>query len=97
MRAQRGGWVGGAGHDGFLLAAVTVRAGDVGQAGHAEVDGAAAGCEAVELGEFVGGGGEADVEAFGFAGPVLPAGFVDAGEQVVADGYESWPLVRVEA
>lgn len=48
------------------------------------------------MGEFVGGGGEADVEAFGFTGPVLLSGFVDSGEQVVADGDEPCPLAGVD-
>src|SRR4249919_1377215 len=53
-------------------------AGEVGQVGHAEVDGGAAGGELVELGEFLLGGGEADGEPVGFAEPALAAGFVDA-------------------
>ena len=72
-------------------------AGDVGEAGHAEVDRGATGREVVELGEFVRGGGEADLEAVGFADPALPLGFVDAGDQVVADAHQSGPLGRVNA
>jgi hypothetical protein len=37
------------------------------------------------LGGLVLGAGEADFEAFGFAGPALLFGFGDAGEEVVAD------------
>ena len=57
-----------------------------GGAGHSEVGhGAAAGGDLVHLGEFVAGGGEADLQALGFAGPVFVLGFADAGDQVVAD------------
>jgi hypothetical protein len=52
--------------------------------GHAEVHGGGAG-SAVDLGEFVFGAGEADLEAFGFAEPAFAFGFGDAGGQVVAD------------
>src|SRR6266480_2220468 len=51
--------------------------------GHAEVGGAVG--AAVDLGELVFGAGEADFEAFGFAGPAFAFGFGDAGEEVVAD------------
>ena len=56
-------------------------------AGHSEVGhgGAAAGGDLVHLGEFVAGGGEADLQPLGFAGPVFVLGFADAGDQVVAD------------
>jgi integrase len=49
------------------------------------VDGVAAGCELIELGEFGGRGGEADVEAFDLAEPVLLLGFGDSVAEVVAD------------
>ena len=39
----------------------------------------AAGGDLVHLGEFVAGGGEADLESFGFAGPAFAFGFGDAG------------------
>jgi hypothetical protein len=39
----------------------------------------------VDLGEFVVGGGEADLEAFDFAEPAFAFGFGDAGGEVVAD------------
>ncbi len=40
---------------------------------------------AVDLGELVLGAGEADFEAFGFAGPAFAFGFGDAGGEVAAD------------
>jgi hypothetical protein len=62
----------------------------------AQVDGGvAAGDEPVGLGELGVGGGEADFESFGFAGPAFPLGFVDAGGQVAADFFQSWPLCWV--
>jgi hypothetical protein len=39
----------------------------------------------VDLGEFVLGAGEADLESFGFAEPAFAVGFGDAGDEVVAD------------
>ena len=56
-------------------------------AGHSEVGhgGAPAGGDLVHLGEFLFGGGEADLQAFGFAGPAFAVGFAGAGDQVVAD------------
>ena len=33
------------------------------------------------------GGGEADLESFGFAGPAFAFGLGDAGQEVVADTY----------
>ena len=59
--------------------------------------GCAAGDEPVGLGEFGIGGGEADFEAFGFAGPAFAVGFGDAGGQVAADGGQAGPLGRVDA
>ena len=63
-------------------------------AGHSEVDhgGAVAGGDLVHLGEFLVGGGEADLQAPGFAGPVFTLGFADAGDQVAADLGQPWPL-----
>jgi hypothetical protein len=49
----------------------------------------------VDLGEFVFSPGEADFEAFGFAGPAFAFGFGDAGGQVVADLGEPVALGRV--
>ncbi len=57
--------------------------GFAGGGGHAEVGGAVG--AAVDLGELVLGAGEADFEAFGFAGPAFAFGFSDAGDEVVAD------------
>src|SRR5215469_14670267 len=58
--------------------------------GHAEVGGAVG--AAVDLGELVFGAGEADFEAFGFAGPAFTFGFGDAGDEVVADLGDPGPL-----
>jgi hypothetical protein len=54
--------------------------------------GAAAGGDLVHLGEFVAGGGEADLQALGVAGPAFALGFADAGDQVVADFGQPGPL-----
>jgi len=54
--------------------------------GHAEADGfGPAGEGEFDLGEFVVGGGEADPERFGLAGPAFALGLGDAGGQVAAD------------
>jgi hypothetical protein len=67
--------------------------GDVAVGGYAEADGlGAAGGGHVGLGEFAGGGGEADLEAFGFAGPAFAFGFGDAGVEVVADFFQAAAL-----
>jgi hypothetical protein len=58
---------------------------------HAEVGGGAP----VDLGEFVLGAGEADFEAFDFAGPAFAFGFGDAGGEVVADLCEPVALGQV--
>ena len=52
-----------------------------------EVDdgGTAAGGDFAHLGEFLPGGGEADLQALGVTDPALAACFVDAGDRVVAD------------
>jgi hypothetical protein len=47
---------------------------------------------AVDLGELVFGTGEADFEALDFAEPAFVFGFGDAGEEVVADLGDAWPL-----
>ena len=52
--------------------------------GQAEVD-SGGGRTPVDLGEFVVGSGEADLESFDFAEPAFTFGFGDAGDQVVAD------------
>lgn len=49
------------------------------------------------MGEFAGGGGEADAESFGFAGPSFAFCFGDAGEEVVADLLEAVALGGVDA
>ena len=51
----------------------------------------------VGLGEFVVGGGEADLESLGFAGPAFALGFGDAGQEVVADFFEAAALCGVDA
>jgi hypothetical protein len=70
-------------------------AGDVGEARHAEVDCGAPPGKLVELGEFLPGGGEADLQAVGLAEPAFALGFVDAGLEVVAQAGQPWPLGRV--
>jgi hypothetical protein len=85
-----GGKSGGGGDD---------AAGSARMAGHPEVDhgAAAVGGDLVHLGEFLVGGGEADLQALGFAGPAFALGFADAGDQVVADFGQPRPLGGVEA
>ena len=56
----------------------------------------AAGGGGVGLGEFLFGTGEADLESFGFAGPAFTFGFGDAGQEIVADLLEAWPLGGVD-
>ena len=56
-----------------------------------------AGEEPVGLGEFAGGGGEADAESFGFAGPAFALCFGDAGQEVVADLLEAVALGGVDS
>jgi hypothetical protein len=70
-------------------------ASDVGEAGHAEVGGGASPGEIIELGEFLPGGGEADLQTLGFAGPAFMVGFVDAGLEVVAQVGQPRSLGRV--
>lgn len=60
-------------------------AGDVAECGYSEVDGGGSAGALVELGEFVFGSGEADLESFDFAEPVCAFGFGDADVKVVAD------------
>ena len=56
---------------------------DVGERGHAELDGLALAAQGgVDLGELVLGAGEADLEALDLAEPALALGFVDAVVQV---------------
>jgi hypothetical protein len=89
MRSSVGMAVSGAG-DG--------RGGDVAVGGDSEADGLEpAGGGGIGLSEFVVGGGEADLESFGFAGPAFAFGFGDAGEEVVADFFEAVPLGGVDA
>src|SRR5262245_11877413 len=58
----------------------------VGEVGDAELDRVGAtGADLVDLGEFLLGAGEADLEALGLAVPAVGFGFGDAGEEVVAD------------
>jgi hypothetical protein len=59
--------------------------------------GVAAGGQCVQLGEFGGGGGEADFESFDFAEPPLLPGFGYAGVQVVADAGQPGALGGVRA
>ena len=55
------------------------------EGGDAEVDGRRAGCALFDLGEFVVGAVEADLESFDVAEPALALCFGDAGGEVVAD------------
>src|SRR5581483_10601187 len=48
-----------------------------------------------DLGQLVVRGGEADLQALGFAGPAFPPGLADAGGQVVADFFQPRALGRV--
>ena len=66
-------------------------AGDLGKGRPPEVDGDGSAGSLVELGQFGGGGGEADAQAFGFPPPALAFGLGDPGEQVVADLLQVWP------
>ena len=74
---------------------------DAGECGHAELDrGGLPPQGRVDLGELVVGAGEADLQAFGFAGPALEFGFGDAVVQVGADLLQPgalgwvWPQER---
>jgi hypothetical protein len=63
------------------------------------VDPGGAGAEGggqVVLGELVAGGGEADLESLGFAGPAFAPGFGDAGQEVVADAFQAAALGGVD-
>jgi hypothetical protein len=71
------------------------RGGDVAVGGDAQVDGLGVAVGGgVGLGDFVVGGGEADLESFGFPGPAFTLGFGDAGQEVVADLFQAAPLIR---
>jgi hypothetical protein len=52
---------------------------------------------AVDLGELAFGSGQADVQAFDFAGPAVALGFGDAVDQGVADLGDAGPLGGVGA
>jgi hypothetical protein len=72
------------------------RGGCVAVGRNAEADGLGPSCEGeLDLGELVVGGGEADLESFGFAGPAFAFGLGDAGQEVVADVLQSLFLGRV--
>ena len=72
-----------------------VAARDVGEVGHAEVNGCPAGGLPVDLGEFLFGCGQADFQSFDLTEPALARGFGDAREQVAVDLGESSALSRV--
>jgi hypothetical protein len=83
------------------LLSVSGAPGDVGECGDAEVDGASVvGGELVDLGEFLLGAGQADLEPIDFAEPPFPMCLVDAVAKVVADLYQPlavagvWPQER---
>src|SRR5947207_8245480 len=59
--------------------------------------GGSPGDEPVGLGEFGLGGGEADLQAFGFPGPAFAVSLGDPRGQVVADGGQPGPLAGVDA
>ena len=61
--------------------------------GHADVDGGGWVGAPVDLGEFVAGAGQADLESFGFAVPAFAFGFGDAGDQVVVDLGDAGPKI----
>jgi hypothetical protein len=74
------------------------RGGDVAEGGDAEADGfGSTGGGHVGLGEFVVGGGEADLESLGFPGPPFALCFGDAVQEVVADLFEAVPLCGVDS
>ena len=64
--------------------------------GQAEVD-SGWGRAPVDLGEFVVGPGEADLESFDFAEPAFPFGFADAVGEIVSDLDQPVPLGGVRA
>ena len=66
---------GGQGRGGCVAIGRDAEADGLGPAGEGELD----------LGELVVGGGEADPESLGFAGPAFAFGLGDAGQEVVAD------------
>jgi hypothetical protein len=70
----------------------SVQAGGAAEGGHAESDWAGGAGAPVDLGEFVFGAGEADLESFGFAEPAFAVGFGDAGGEVVTDLGDAGPL-----
>jgi hypothetical protein len=82
-------WAGGSGVD--WSAGFAGRAGGLEEYWHAQIGGGAP----VDLGELVLGAGEADFEAFDFAGPAFALGFGDAGQQVVTDLEQARALGRV--
>ena len=51
--------------------------------------------EGVELGEFVAGGGQADVESVDFTEPALVMGFGDAVDEVVMNLDQPGPVSGV--
>ena len=81
-----------------LVCRLSGTSGGVGEAGDAELDGlGAVGADLVHLGEFGVGAGEADLQALGLAVPAVGFGFGDAGDEVVADLFQSWAGGRVRA
>ena|SRR5260370_41003479 len=75
-----------------LVWGISVHGGGAAEGGHSESDWAGGAGAPVDLGEFVFGAGEADLESFGFAGPAFAVGFGDAGGEVVADLGDAGPL-----
>jgi len=67
--------------------------GDVGERGHAEVDGLVLAPQGhVDLGEFALGADEADLQALDLAEPAFALGLGDAVVQVVPDLLQAGPL-----
>ena len=72
--------------------------GDVAVGRDAEADGlGSAGRGGVGQGKLAVGGGEADLESFGFAGPLLAFCFGDAGQKVVTDFFQPPALGGVDS
>ena len=66
--------------------------GDLGEGGHPEFCAGRLGRDLVELGEFLAGAVEADLQPVDLAEPAFAAGVRDAGVEVVADLDESRAL-----
>ncbi|MET9971730.1 hypothetical protein ABZZ80_39000 [Streptomyces sp. NPDC006356] len=72
----------------FVGSSITTRGGD------AQVHGRMLPVAPIELAKLLLGASQADLETFDLAEPAFRLGFVDAGEEVVADVDEPCPLGR---